>query len=149
MKHKTSCSLNRLIVDTATGRYNAHFNLSPLIINRAIKQGVDAHIVDKLSKIIPFPIICESLDLNGGTLRRRINLGKQLSGKQTDNLFQLVKAWRILVSFFNNNTRLLGMWLQSEVPALDGATPRELLRSNFGRKTLLEVIETMKFGDFA
>lgn len=142
MKHITSFSLNSLIVDTAAGRHYACFNDSPKIINRLIAQGVDAHIVDNLSKTIPFPIICESLDLSDAALRRRINLGKQLSGKQTDNLFQLAQIWRVLISFFNNDNRLLGVWLKSELPALDGATPRELLRSNYGRKILLETIET-------
>lgn len=74
---------------------------------------------------------------------------KHLSGKQTEELNDLTTLWQELREFFAWNEESLKDWINSPVPALEGAQPSALMASAFGRVKVRECLEVMKYGDFA
>lgn len=149
MKHKHADIITDIALAHATAQRAGHMYFPPAVIVQALAQGIKAKSVLLLAQYIPLSLLCETLDLSESALRRRIKLDKRLNVTETDNILQLSKVWSALVNFFNHDKRSLEHWLQTELPALDGAKPAELLSTNFGRKVIIETLEAMKYGDFA
>lgn len=121
---------------------------SPVRIARALSFGLDVKTVFQLAQYIPLPLLCDALNLSQKALQRRVKLNTKLSARQADSLLQVAKFWSTLNGFFNNDQKLLRSWIRAELPALDGETPARMMATNFGRKVIMETLETMKYGEF-
>jgi|GEM_PF-2986260 len=103
-------------------------------------SGVNANVLHELRHYIPIEVLSSALNLTKRTLSQKANAHVMLSSRQSDMLLHLVRIWTILLSFFDNDRELLLAWLDNEVSDLDGAKPRLLLGSTYGRKVLLESV---------
>lgn len=61
---------------------------------------------------------------------------------------ELKNFWNILNDFFQDE-KLLDDWINTNIPALGGLKPIELIKNKNGRKKIIYCIEIMKFGDFS
>ncbi|MCH8493682.1 MAG: MbcA/ParS/Xre antitoxin family protein [Idiomarina sp.] len=52
-----------------------------------------------------------------------------------------------LNSFFMKDKEMMGEWLTSHLPALNGLQPVVLMDTEDGVKTLLKILDDMKYGD--
>ena len=121
--------------------------LSTLQMNRLIVEGMDGALLRRLSERIPRSILAETLGAdttNFSKLYRRT-----LSKIQTDEINDLTLLWEELRAFFEDDRNLMDEWLSSEVPALGGAQPRELLSTISGRKSVRQALDAMRYGDFS
>lgn len=148
MKHEPSERIADITFAHATGQHMPLLGCSRINIARALSQGIDANIIERLQSEIPFELLCHVLGLSKTSLKRRIKLNKKLNVKQADNLLQLAISWHALINFFSHDRQVLSSWLYTDLPAFDGATPASMLSTNFGRRVLKETLESMKYGEF-
>lgn len=149
MKHKHIDIITDIALAHATSQSTDHLCFSQMQVVQALSRGVETKSVLLIAQHIPLQLLCDALDLSESALRRRIKLNKRLHVTEADNLLQLTKLWRALINFFNHDQQLLRSWVHAELPALEGETPARMMATNFGRKIILETLETMKYGEFA
>ena len=121
---------------------------SPRVFVAQLEDGVSGSVLRKITQHIPKPVVVKTIGVdvtNFSKLYRK----KHLSGKQTEDLNDLTALWSELITFFDNDETLVNEWINEPIPVLDGACPRDLLPSQYGRDEIREMLDAMKFGDFA
>jgi len=141
--------LAQRMIEIVKGRASSSLDIPVRRVASALKVGFNANVLCKLRHYIPMEVLSSALDLTKRTLSQKANAHVMLSSRQSDMLLHLVRTWSTLLSFFDNDRELLVAWLDDEVSDLDGAKPRLLLGSTYGRKVLLESVGKIKFAKIA
>jgi putative toxin-antitoxin system antitoxin component (TIGR02293 family) len=112
-----------------------------------IKVGVDGAVLDSIVNFIPVEVLTIAFNINVRTFNRMTK--KALSKNHTSELYEVCLLWGKVSEFYESNNEAVCRWLCTPIRALEGLSPLELLDSTYGRRKILECVETMKFGDFA
>lgn len=72
-----------------------------------------------------------------------------MTANQNNLNVSLQRLQQELNRFFMNDKGMLEDWLSMALPRIGGESPRSLLDSELGRKTLLEVLNEMKHGEMS
>lgn len=126
--------LAKRMIEIVKGRASSNLDIPVRRVTAALKVGFNANIVYELRHYIPMEVLGGALNLTKRTLSEKTNAHVMLSSRQSDMLLHLVRTWSMLLSFFDNDRELLLAWLDNEVSDIDGAKPRLLLGSTYGRK---------------
>jgi len=136
--------LAQRMIEVVKGRASSNLDIPVRRVASALKVGFNANVLCKLRHYIPMEVLCSALNLTKRTLSQKANAHVMLSSRQSDMLLHLVRTWITLLSFFDNDRELLLAWLDNAESGLDGAKPRLLLASTYGRKVLLESVGKIK-----
>ena len=102
-----------------------------------------------ITKKIPRDLVARSIDINPTNLSK-LYQRENLSRSQTEELNGLTEQWQeVLFGLFKGDRELMGKWLDTPVPALDGSTPRSLLSTFAGRRVLEGYIQNIRYGDYS
>ncbi|MEG3764956.1 MbcA/ParS/Xre antitoxin family protein [Alteromonas sp. 14N.309.X.WAT.G.H12] len=113
-----------------------------------LSDGVEGTVLRTVAQHIPKLVLSVSLGsdiTNLSKLYRR----KKLTPKQTESLEDLTALWEDLRALFDNDDELIHEWIQAPLPAFEGGCAMDIMGSSFGRKRIREVLEEMKYGEFA
>ena len=140
--------LSQLFTSRVEGRALHPQPTSPKIFIGLIEYGVSGAILRTVTQHIPKPIVVDVVGSDPTNFSKLLRK-KRLSPKQTEGLDDLTALWRELREFFAWDEESVKDWISRPLPVLEGLTASELMRSQYGRKTVREVLEAMKYGDFA
>ncbi len=122
--------------------------LSPRVWVSLLNQGVRGDVLRHVVQHIPKAVVVSAVgtdSTNFSKLMRR----QRLTGRLTEELNDLTKLWAELREFFDWDEALVKEWIDQKLPALDGATPSELMSSQAGREIVKQQLDAMRYGDFA
>lgn len=140
--------LAEVFVSRVQGNSPKMLSVSPRVMVTLLNQGVRGDVLRHVVAHIPKALVVRAAGTdvsNFSKLYRR----QRLSGLVTEELNDLTKLWADLREFFDWDEELVKEWISQQLPALDGATPSELMSSQAGREIIKQQLDAMRFGDFA
>lgn len=140
--------LGKFIVSRVSRKRKSVRLASPVVFSRAIRLGVSGSVLTKVVEHVPKRVVVTALNADSTNFSKLVNR-KHLTRAQTDDLIDLVNLWAELREFFNDEESLVIEWLDMPIPALDGASPAELVGTQYGRDVIRERLDEMRYGEFA
>ena len=140
--------LAEVFVSRVQGKSPKNLSVSPRVWVSLLDQGVRGDVLRHVAAHIPKALVVRAAGTdvsNFSKLYRR----QRLSGLVTEELNDLTKLWADLREFFDWEEDLVIDWISQKLPALDGATPSELMSSQAGREIVKQQLDAMRYGDFA
>lgn len=121
--------------------------ISALEVTQLISKGIDGAVLQRISKQIPRAVLAETLGTDVSNFAKLYH--RTLTKPQTDEINDLTLLWSELREFFEDDRDLMDEWLNTTVPALSGARPRDLLSTFTGRQAVRAALDAMRCGDFS
>ncbi|WP_308363966.1 MULTISPECIES: antitoxin Xre/MbcA/ParS toxin-binding domain-containing protein [unclassified Microbulbifer] len=123
--------------------------LSPAAQVKAVQKGISGPDAKKvvLKSHMHRVILEHALGLTSSNLSR-VFRRKKLTQSQAEVVLDVVRLWLRAAEVFGTQEKA-NAWMQSKVPALEGATPAELMRYAQGRRMVDEALDRIATGDFA
>lgn len=140
----------------------AFFKLNSLDLIKAIKRGVPAEMVSRLSKELNIPIL-ETADMLGfpaSTIARKARASDKLPADQGERLLQVVRLIGLTEEIIKeygdpelskdfDAAKWLGQWLEVPHAALGGKKPAEYLDTAKGGEMVENLLKNIAEGGFA
>ena len=92
--------------------------------------------------------LAELIQISTRSLNRRQKEGK-LKGDESDRLLRFARIFTQAVDLFDGDQDAAQDWLSSEIPALKGATPLEISKTEEGAREVESLIARLEQGVFA
>jgi putative toxin-antitoxin system antitoxin component (TIGR02293 family) len=121
---------------------------SPKHFISLLEMGVSGSFLRTATQHIPKSVVIDTVGTDA-TNFSKLTRKKHLNPKQTEGLDDLTGLWRELREFFDWEEASVTGWISRPLPALEGLKPSELMGSQYGRKQVRKILESMKYGDFA
>jgi putative toxin-antitoxin system antitoxin component (TIGR02293 family) len=109
--------------------------------------GASGSILRRICSSVPKAIVIKTVGSDNTNFSKLFR--RKLSKQQTDNVYNLSSLWMALNDFFDNDSDMISDWLHTNIPALEGNKPEQLIDTSFGRQQVKLCLEAMKYGDFA
>ena len=122
--------------------------VSPKTFVNLLNMGVSGTVLRTVTQHIPKSVVIDTVGTDPTNFSKLIRK-KRLNPKQTEGLDDLTSLWLELRGFFDWDEESVKNWINSPLPALEGLKASELMGSQYGRKQVRRVLESMKYGDFA
>jgi len=118
-------------------------------IIQAVREGLPYNVFENYVKKSPFNISewSELLGLSARSLHRYKKDNKAFDKLHSDRIIEIVLVLRKGVEVFGNEEKFAG-WMNSNIVALGGIKPKELLDSSFGIKLLNDELIAIDYGLF-
>jgi uncharacterized protein (DUF2384 family) len=120
---------------------------APIVLSQLMLNRMEGVYLRRLSERIPRQVLAMTMGVQTSNFAKLYN--RRLTKTQTGELYDLAVFWATLQRFFGGDAELIDEWLDSPVPALGGARPKELVVTNTGRATLRQCLDAMAHGDMA
>jgi uncharacterized protein (DUF2384 family) len=112
-----------------------------------MQKGASGSILRPICNNVPKAIVIKAVGSDNTNFSKLFR--RKLSKQQTDNVYDLSTLWIELNDFFDNDSGMINEWLHTNIPALEGNKPEQLMDTSFGRQQVKLCLEAMKYGDFA
>ncbi|MDR6413124.1 type II RES/Xre toxin-antitoxin system antitoxin [Paraburkholderia terricola] len=122
--------------------------MDPLEQRRAIREGMEAIIVDRVAKEllhVPLQTLLGGLGLPSSTILRKISKEERLSGAESDRVARVLYVFEQATEVFDDDT-LAAEWMQRPNGALGGLGPLEVLDSQPGYDRVRDLLMRVTFG---
>jgi putative toxin-antitoxin system antitoxin component (TIGR02293 family) len=118
-------------------------------IIQAVREGLPYYAFENYVKKSPFNISewSELIGLSERSLHRYKKDNKSFDKLHSDRIIEIVLVLRKGVEVFGNEEKFAG-WMNSNIVALGGIKPKELLDSSFGIKLLNDELIAIDYGLF-
>jgi putative toxin-antitoxin system antitoxin component (TIGR02293 family) len=97
---------------------------------------------------LPFELLLELIDIPRRTLTRRKREGRFLPD-ESDRLLRASRVFGRTLELFEGDRQAATDWLRSAQPALGGATPLDLARSDVGAREVERLVHRLEHGVFS
>lgn len=97
---------------------------------------------------LPMQVLADLLFIPPRTLQRRKASGR-LEPDESDRLLRLSRVYGKAIELFEGNNRAALEWLQSPLPALDGASPLSMTKTEPGAHEVERLINRLEYGVFS
>jgi putative toxin-antitoxin system antitoxin component (TIGR02293 family) len=97
---------------------------------------------------VPMQVLADLLFIPPRTLQRRKATGR-LEPDESDRLLRLSRVYGKAIELFEGNNRATLDWLQSPLPALDGASPLSMTKTEPGAHEVERLIDRLEYGVFS
>lgn len=114
----------------------------------ALTHGVQGAFIKFLASIVPKEFVARLLDVSLTNLSNQYRR-KELSKTQSESVIDFVHIWSELMVLFKDQNELVTEWLRKPKRPLMNKAPIELMDSASGRRSVLDMIERIKYGDFS
>jgi uncharacterized protein (DUF2384 family) len=121
---------------------------SILIKALLVKNGTSGDFVKFLSGIISCDLLSKLLNISKSNLALYYKK-KSLNKYQTESILGFTKIWSELMTLFKNRSDVVNKWLTKEKATLCGYAPINLMDTEAGRQSVLNIIYQVKTGDLS
>jgi len=132
-------------------RGEQHFDVEAIdniLLVKALSGGVQGAVLRKLTQFMPKDVVMGAVGTDLTNFSKLVKR-KRLTSMQTEELNDLTLLWKELNTFFDNDDEMVSEWINARLPAFEGETPKSLMKSQYGRRVVRDVLDTMRYGDFA
>lgn len=140
--------LSQLFISRIESASPGNVTVSPRELVSLLEQGAEGVVLRAVIKHIPKGLVIRAIGSDEANFLKVIRR-KRLTKHQTESLNGLTKLWAELRQFFDWDNGMVNDWISQHLPALDGASPLELMSSQEGRCIIRKQLEIMRFGNFA
>lgn len=133
--------------------YLALLGLEPLdtmqLLTR-VEQGFTFHELEQLQRVLSMPMerVAELVHIRPRTLSRRKERGR-LQPDESDRLVQVSRLVGRVLELFDGDTDAARRWLSTTQPALGGALPLDLAKTDTGAREVEDLIGRLEHGVFS
>jgi len=123
------------------------FDASDLL--RAQKKGFSYRVLERLQRNMALPLeaVTDLVDIPRRTLARRKREGKLLP-EESDRLLRAARLFGRALTLFEGDRDAASDWLTRPQPALGGAVPIALAKSDFGTREVETLVDRLEHGVF-
>lgn len=126
---------------------NSDYVPQSLAIALSSPKGMRGKFVIELGQVKPDSILSELLEIPSEQLPDITD--ETLTVYQSNAVLGLCKIWSLLMQQFNHRRDLAASWISKPKRPLGGQTPISLIKGDYGREAVFDVLERMKTGDFS
>lgn len=123
-----------------------YWRAQPLVCWRACQTNADGDLIQILVRLIGESSTSILLGLTKVELKSLIAVTK-ISSQHTELAVRFCEIWSMLMSQFNNHPVAVSNWLSNSKRPLLYNPPILLMRSEYGRQSVIDIIERLKTGD--
>lgn len=115
-----------------------------------VAKGFSYRTLERLQKNLDLPLseLAELVLISPRTLARRKQEGKLLP-EESDRLLRISRVFAKALELFEGDAPAAGAWLEQKQPALGGAVPLTLARTELGSREVELLIERLEQGVFS
>lgn len=122
--------------------------MDPLAQRQAIREGMEAIIIDRVAKEllnIPVQTLLSGLGLPSSTVLRKISKQERLSGTESDRVARVLYVFELANEVFDDPT-LAAKWMVRSLSELGGMRPLEVLDSQPGYDRVRDILTRAALG---
>lgn len=117
---------------------------------RALKKGLPYRVFERFRRnsALSFTSVTDLIDIPRRTMTRRKREGRFLPN-ESDRLIRAARLFGKTLELFEGNREAATQWLTSTQPALGGAVPLDLARSEVGAREVERLVGRLEHGVFS
>ena len=115
-----------------------------------VEKGFSYRTLERLQKNLDLPLneLAELVLISPRTLARRKQEGKLLP-EESDRLLRISRVFAKALELFEGDATAAGSWLEQKQPALGGAVPLAIARTELGSREVESLIDRLEQGVFS
>ena len=114
---------------------------------RTVRNGIPGSVVQRfVERFDNREVVARVLSTSPGNLSRQYKV-ERLSKARSEELLDTMRLYEKAASVFDN-PELVQKWMQSQIPALSGASPESLMDTFEGRRWIGQALDAIESGEF-
>ena len=114
---------------------------------RAVRKGIPGSVVQRfVERFDNREVVARVLSTSPGNLSRQYKV-ERLSKARSEELLDTMRLYEKAASIFDSS-ELVKEWMQSQIPALSGASPESLMDTFEGRRWIGQTLDAIERGEF-
>ncbi|WP_179235093.1 MULTISPECIES: antitoxin Xre/MbcA/ParS toxin-binding domain-containing protein [unclassified Burkholderia] len=133
---------------TGTGDFDTFRRMAPMSQRRAIADGFDAAIIERVAREllgVPVQTLLNALSLPSSTILRKIAKHDRLSQGESDRVARVLYVLDLATDLFEDGKRA-AEWMSRANAELDGLKPIEVLDVQPGYDRVRDILNRAQFG---
>ncbi|WP_027782134.1 MULTISPECIES: antitoxin Xre/MbcA/ParS toxin-binding domain-containing protein [Burkholderia] len=133
---------------TGTGDFDTFRRMAPMSQRRAIADGFDAAIIERVAREllgVPVQTLLNALSLPSSTILRKIAKHDRLSQGESDRVARVLYVLDLATDLFEDGKRA-AEWMSRANAELDGLRPIEVLDVQPGYDRVRDILNRAQFG---
>ncbi len=113
-----------------------------------LSHGLAATNIKKVGGLIGWPEkkLLQVLEIPVSTYQRKVNAKSKLPRDESERLYRVVEVFNAAAELFEGDKTLVNSWMGKSSPALGDNTPLQMLKSEYGAREVLNLINALEHG---